>query len=303
MKQSIINYETRITAFIDILGFKEMIKKSDENSDNIQLIIEILEFLKTWESPEKWDLRFIKAESDTCKKGINFFEHKENINVTTFSDSIVISIKVDNNENEIMSTLISYLAYIGAVLIKKGILIRGGMTIGRLIHNDNGTVFGPAFIEAYQLESVNAKFPRIILSNKLVEKLNYPIYNDANRYPYHQYIKRFDDGCVGFHQMKYYQVLQNSPDLSKDELTSSLERIRQTIIRGLDLSFEDPEVFLKYKWLKRQYNRLLILNESDEKQFPKIKELNPKITDGNIHYQYTDDFYNSQKIDNSKKCK
>lgn len=295
MKQSIINYETRITAFIDILGFKEMIKKSDENSDNIQLIIEILEFLKTWESPEKWDLRFINAESNNSKKGINFFEHKEHINVTTFSDSIVISIKVDNNENEIMSTLISYLAYIGAILIKKGILIRGGMTIGRLIHNDNGTVFGPAFIEAYQLESVNAKFPRIILSNKLVEKLNYPIHNNANRYPYHQYIKRFDDGCVGFHQMKYYQVLQNSPDLSKNELTSGLERIRQTIIRGLDLSFEDPEVFLKYKWLKRQYNRLLILNESDEEQFPKIKELNPKITNGNIHYQYTDDFYNSQK--------
>ncbi len=62
------------------------------------------------------------------------------------------------------STLVINLAYIGALLIEKGILFRGGLTIGNIIHNENGTVFGQALIDAYQLETKSAKYPRIVLS-------------------------------------------------------------------------------------------------------------------------------------------
>ncbi len=141
------------------------------------------------------------------------------------------------------STLVSNLSYIGAVLLEKGILFRGGMTIGNIIHNDNGTVFGQDLIDAYQLESKSAKYPRIILSDKLISELNFPIDAKRNRYPYHQYIDRFDDGCVGFHQMIYFQVMENWTEMTQEKLTSSLSKIRKVIINGLDASFENPEIF------------------------------------------------------------
>lgn len=72
------------------------------------------------------------------------------------------------------STLIANLAYVGAILFEKGILIRGGLTIGDIIHESNGVVFGQGLIDAVMLETKNAKSPRIVLSDKLITELNYP---------------------------------------------------------------------------------------------------------------------------------
>lgn len=235
------------------------------------------------------------------KKGVENFDIRDKTNSTSFSDSIVVSVKVDNNVNEMASTLIVNLAYIGAILFEKGILFRGGLTIGNLIHNENGTVFGQGLIDAYQLESNNAKFPRIVLSDKLLKQLNYPLETKRNRYPYHQYLERFNDGCVGFHQMIYFQVIESWTEMTDEKLKISLGKIRKVIVNGLDTSFENPSVFEKFKWLKEQYNKLKILNDFDletkthENIKLKIRELNEGIHGHNVHYKYTDDFYDSTK--------
>lgn len=41
-----IKYENRIVAFVDILGFKEIIKKSERNLTKLHLLYQTLEFLK-----------------------------------------------------------------------------------------------------------------------------------------------------------------------------------------------------------------------------------------------------------------
>ena len=190
------------------------------------------------------------------------------------------------------STLIVNLAYIGAILLEQGILIRGAITFGDIIHEDNGTVFGQGLIDSYLLESNYSKYPRIILSDKLISKLNYPIETKRNRYPYHQYVDRFLDGCVGFHQMIYYQVMESWTEMTKEKLVESLAKIRKVIIKGLDMSFERSEVFEKYKWLKDQYSKLIILSDFDfdtkteENIKVKIRELNENISGQNIHYKY-----------------
>jgi hypothetical protein len=296
-----IKYERRIVAFIDILGFKEIVKQSEQDTSKIEFLYSILDFLKGWETSDKWDLKFVEIEEDAQKKGVDNFDIRGKTNTTSFSDSIVVSVKVDKNINEMTSTLIVNLSYIGALLIEKGILFRGGLTIGSIIHNDNGTVFGQALIEAYQLESKNAKYPRIVLSDKLIRELNYPIETKRNRYPYHQYIERFSDGCVGFHQMIYYQVIESWTEMTSEKMISSLANVRKTIIDGLDNSFENPDVFEKYKWIKEQYNKLIILSDfnfndkSDENIKMKIRELNDGISGQNIHFSYTDNFYNQRR--------
>lgn len=299
-----IKYDRRIIAFIDILGFREMVKESEYDPTRIEFLYSILDYLKDWNISDKWDLKFVEIEEDAQKKGVHNFDIRGKTNSTSFSDSIVVSVKVDNNINEMTSTLVANLAYIGAILIEKGILFRGGLTIGNIIHTQTGTVFGQGLIDAYLLETKSAKYPRIVLSDKLIRELNYPLETKKKRYPYHQYFDRFDDGCIGFHQMIYHQVTQSWIEMTNEKLISSLTNIRKVIINGLDSSFENPEIFQKYKWLKDQYNRLIILSDfdfdtkTDENIKQKIRELNEGISGLNIHYSYTDKFYESRKKKN-----
>jgi len=301
-----IKYERRIIAFIDILGFKEIVKQSEFDISKIELIHSVLEYIKDWETPERWSLDFLEIEEDAQKKGVEKFDIRGKTNSTSFSDSIVVSVKVDDNVNEMTSTLIVNLAYIGAILLEKGILFRGGLTIGSIIHKNNGIVFGQGLIDAYLLETKRAKYPRIILSDKLIQELNYPLETKKNRYPYHQYIDRFKDGCVGFHQFIYYQVIQSWTKMTTEKLINNLDIIRKVIVSGLDSSFQNPDIFEKYKWLKEQYNKLIILSDFDFKSQTnenikfKIRELNEGIAGQNIHYSYTDNFYD--KIRKSKEA-
>ena len=306
MREQEVKYEERLVAFIDILGFKEIVKQSEKEPSKVELLYSVLNYLKNWEISKNWDLKLVEIEEDAQKRGVENFDIRGKTNSTSFSDSIVVSVKVDNNLNEMASTLIVNLANIGAILFEQGILFRGGLTIGNIIHNENGTVFGQGLIDAYKLESSFAKYPRIILSDKLISKLNYPITTKRDRYPYHQYIDRFEDGCVGFHQMQYYQVMESWEKMTTEKLTISLDKIRKVIIKGLDDSFEKPDVFEKYNWLKKQYHKLIILDDfdfeskSEENVKMKIRELNEGIAGQNIHYSYTDEFYEKSRENKRK---
>jgi hypothetical protein len=269
-KSKSINYEQRIVSFIDILGFKEIIKESEHDTSKINIIYEILDFLKYQEHSTQWNLELIEIEEDAQWRGLNRFDITHRTNCTCFSDSIVVSVKIGNDDvNEVLSTLIANLSLIGSKLLLKGILIRGGISIGNLIHHDNGVIMGQSLIEVYELEKNISRFPRIILSNKLIEKLKYPLLSKSERYPYHQYLQRFEDGCVGFHQMVYFQVVQSWVKMSEDSLRSDLKSIKLRILQGLDSSFEHPEIYSKYRWLMNEYNELLICEDNiKENIFP-----------------------------------
>ena len=210
-----MDYENHVVAFIDILGFSAMIKESEKDTKTLDKIIHTLQYLKSYENPDGWDINIIEIEEDAQYKGVDSFRIEDKTNVTCFSDSIVISIKLKQiGINEAVSTLIANLSQIGAYLLTQGVLIRGGITIGNLIHHDN-IILGQSLIDAYKTESRLAVHPRIILSTKLLNELNYPITKKADRYPYHQYLFRFSDGCVGFHQLIFFQVIQSWSEMTK----------------------------------------------------------------------------------------
>lgn len=263
-----INYEERIVAFIDILGFKQMVIDSEKNGNEgkIQSIDKALEFFKKFKGKTFKYSELIDVEEDAQKKGVENFRINELLEINYFSDSIIISVKVEKERiNEIFSTFIVYIAALGNLLIKNGILIRGGIDIGNLIHK-SGKVFGSALIKAYNLESTIAIYPRIIVSKNLLQKLNYPIESKKDRYPYHQYLERFEDGCIGFTQLTILQVMDSLDDIVylnqfKGSKTVILDKTKETIIKGLNENLDNPKVFDKYKWLMNSFNRLIILND------------------------------------------
>jgi len=59
MKESEMEYEKRLVTFIDILGFKKIVKQSEKDISKVELIYSVLDYLKNWEVSDKWDLRLV----------------------------------------------------------------------------------------------------------------------------------------------------------------------------------------------------------------------------------------------------
>lgn len=133
-------YERRAVLFLDILGFKKLIDDHQED-----LILSALEMPK--ELQEKYP-----------------FNGKTEMQISAFSDSIVISEVIQENHIGI-NRLVNYAGYVWWKFLAKGVLARGGIAVGDLYHK-NGILFGPAMNEAYKLESELAIYPRIVLSHE-----------------------------------------------------------------------------------------------------------------------------------------
>ena len=138
-------YEERVVVFIDILGFKDLIYKSKENTDRIGEIVRVINKLH--------DLCGQTGMDDDPQNGFKYDRQ-----VSVFSDNIVISYK---EVGPALYYLVREAMVIQIALQYLGIFVRGGLTIGKLHHNGN-TVIGPALISAYELESKTAIYPRIV---------------------------------------------------------------------------------------------------------------------------------------------
>lgn len=91
------------------------------------------------------------------------------IEITQFSDSLVLSCKAEDGATSIL--LLEFIAKLMLGAFQHGFLLRGGITLGLLSHQEGGPLFGPAFIEAYALESKYALWPRIIVDKTVVDLL------------------------------------------------------------------------------------------------------------------------------------
>lgn len=146
---NIFAYQERFVAFLDILGFSDIIHRTVLSPPEIS-INEIISALVVPEPAQKGKL-IIGNVGDISKS-----DHK----ITQFSDSIVIS--TESTKAGLLH-LIDHIERIAFSLLKMGFLCRGGVSKGLLFHDEN-IVFGPAMIDAYDLESKEAICPRIVLS-------------------------------------------------------------------------------------------------------------------------------------------
>lgn len=133
-------YEEKIVAFIDILGFSNLIKSLEDEPDLHELLYSSLETIKSF-----------KTDSESNDTVTSEYE------VSCFSDSIVIS----GNIYE-LSGIIWAISWLQLQLLTRGILLRGAITKGKLIHS-NDILYGQGMLKAYELESKVSVYPRVIL--------------------------------------------------------------------------------------------------------------------------------------------
>jgi hypothetical protein len=134
----------RYIVFMDVLGFSKTVMETDKADKIIKALREI---------------------KDNQKEMAKEVEDDE-LQITWFSDSIVISYPAYTLIN--LEMLIRDVQLIQQQLLAEGILMRGGITVGEFIH-DNEIVYGKAFVEAYKLESKSAISPRVVISQQVLK--------------------------------------------------------------------------------------------------------------------------------------
>jgi hypothetical protein len=135
---------SHFVAFIDLLGFSEMVRSDCESSD-----------------PPK----FLRLLHDAHLRAAAIFGQDLDFGLTQFSDSIVLSRPFDLQS---LPNFISSIALWQRSLLKDGLLCRGGVTFGKHFSKDR-FMFSKGLIDAYNLESTQAKHPRIVVSENLLQ--------------------------------------------------------------------------------------------------------------------------------------
>jgi len=231
--------ERAVVTFIDILGFKNLVENKSENE-----MSEILSLFQKYNTENLID----KYVCDNCTSTEKF---TLNVKTVFFSDSVVRiryaftcekGVLSDGHymfmlENELLS-----LADIQSELLKKGILIRGGITIGDILYDeDTNQLFGKAMNRAYELESKIANYPRIVIDptfsnvySRSIDFIESPIYIDSEML-----------FSVDYFNEREAQLLLWDLKRWPEERNEILKRIKSSIISEKDLLEEHRKAIIK----------------------------------------------------------
>ena len=175
-----MDYKNRVVAFIDLLGFRELVSMSALHPTYADHIYSFLKEIQAREVDEGiyGDTQIFKLDGSADDgKPAKALENKAaivqelkddwHIAITQFSDSLVLSCKANNGFACML--LLKFISKLTLSAFSHGFLLRGGITQGLLIHEEGGPLFGPAFIEAYAMESKQAKWARILVDKKVAD--------------------------------------------------------------------------------------------------------------------------------------
>lgn len=244
-----MEYEQRIVFFLDILGFRKIVEETEKSGEQIKKILNFINKLNSFKEDSFEESSYSKNTKQ----------------VTQFSDTLVISFKITDN-GQLFNTLVE-VQHILIDAISHGFLIRGGVSLGSLIHTDK-ILMGPALIEAYDLESSIANYPRIVISQNIIDiasQYSIDIHNEQDEKNFIKECLWLD--CDGYYFIDYFDKIQCeiSPDEFYIEYLDYLYNIITTGLNNKNLS-----VLNKYTWMKKYYN--LVIDHITSK----LQDYNPK---------------------------
>lgn len=258
-------YEDRIVAFIDLLGFKNAVYASITKPDvfnDISTVIKLNEQLQK----DNYGTTYMN-------------EAQDGVEIMFFSDSFVISIPTKDYKGPLFS-LLMHLVWQSLDILGYNFLVRGVVTIGPLYHNGN-ICFGPAMNRAYELESKEACYPRIIIDKIVLDRINTLKSNNTSEEE-REYVNSLIK--IDFNDNKIFlDYLSQSSEFYANEYEyyDLLLKVKRLVERNLnccnsslintDCEYKITEikkVLYKYQWYKEYYNdtikKVLCQEQQDE---------------------------------------
>jgi hypothetical protein len=167
--------QPRTVAFVDVLGFREITKRLSTDQGLFREMRDSLSMLR--------------EEVDSVYQLRDFGLASGQLEMTTFSDCWVIS-DLDQNTGEVLlrtRVLVARLLYLG-------FLCRGGIASGPLYHS-KAVLLGNGLVDAYELESDVARFPRVVIHDAIVQRAIQLKEKARITWDPHVYCRRDSDGC------------------------------------------------------------------------------------------------------------
>ncbi|WP_343731024.1 hypothetical protein [Duganella sp.] len=249
----ISEYEERYVAFIDILGFKELISASQHQSALIgpSLIFNALDIRHS--SVQDAFLARVRAK-DVVSADLDFM-------VQSFSDCVVASCK----KNPLgLGLLLFFCWQISSDWLSKSFLSRGGIACGKPLHKPNkggaSVLFGLAFIQAYKLESEVADYPRIIskevrAAHAALEVSHFPA-NSHCKEVIQALVTRFPDGPTG---IDIFAHLRDSGfDRSTQSYQDDAAQYHRALTSHLSNASDMPHFYRKVLWQVDRFNTAIL---------------------------------------------
>ena len=239
-------YTRQIVVFIDILGFSSMLPAFEQEALENDAVGE-----------ERYH------ESETLNKLVNIFNgaiklvKSANCKAYQFSDNLCITINYIINDTENPDLFVEMLRLVSMLMfefVKEGYFLRGGIDAGWFLDADDIAV-GVPLVVAYRLESEQAIYPRVLLSEKFIEILgqyneSYKL-SDTGAFLAQYYIVR--GGALGYLNPFFYITNFEDKDSKLDYL-----RTYSTVIReNLQRFNADTRIRPKYLWLAGEMNQFI----------------------------------------------
>ncbi|WP_445151551.1 hypothetical protein [Baekduia sp. Peel2402] len=156
-----------------------------------------------------------------------------------FSDTLVVAAPADDPAVAV-DVLVRDAAELQRALTLRGFFVRGGLSLG-LFHMSEGLIFGPALVEAYELECRVAVHPRIVLSKEA--ELALP--RSATR------VMRDGDGRAFVNYLDRLFDRVEQPD-------ADIEKHREAVTRRLVAHRGDHRIWEKYRWSAEYHNAFVV---------------------------------------------
>lgn len=221
--------------WLDILGFKSLLKEEPEKLyGSLKMALELAEIFSF--SDKSDPISLIKEHSKIPK----VLHYKFNVlkNIEVFSDSIMIKVYDNEAENILkVSTFFSIIQKIFLHLITNNIYIRGAIVYNTHVEEildkkiEGKITISNALVEAYSLESKEAKYARIIIGKSFLKKIDgIPLTNLIN---YNQLLKDLNDNLI---------VLNTFKSFNKED-PFIIKKIKEESTKYTS------EIYLKYKYM------------------------------------------------------
>ncbi len=266
-----MSYEKRLIGFIDILGFGQLVYKSENEPTKFTLIEGIISRLNDvddiYGSPQSLfahsNYEYLseegKADLNDLFEKIIKSPKTSRVIITTFSDSIVFSCPSDTEGlRNFRYFLIKLLVYTS----KFNLLLRGGISCGSLIHSEKA-IFGPAMNNAYHTESKIAKQPRIAVDKYFLSFLKELVEDELIKIIQSELITDPDDSVVYFDHLSLAtnKVAQNMCGANSYEILSNEKKTIESLVKP---TLENSTVQTKIDWYINYFNHYLERNPEVE---------------------------------------
>ncbi|TCL53997.1 hypothetical protein EDD76_1238 [Kineothrix alysoides] len=232
-------YEERFIAFLNILGFKNMIESTKDNIEYQEKIKNILNYIA--------GIRDDNYYGSLAEYGV----FKE---VSVFSDSIVISYSSSLDIGGALFHVLMDLVYICNDLLIHGIYVRGGVSCGQMYHDKN-VCLGPAMVKSYEIENKTAVYPRIVIDPPAFRRgLDLPgkastLEQEA------KHLKALI--CCDKNGIYYLDFLSQHQEFNDSlDYNYFLESIKSNIISHLNARYH-RDIAQKYFWFANYYNETI----------------------------------------------